>query len=224
MAPELNQLFSPDSIAVIGASQSPLKVGAIVLQNILESGFKGRVFPVNPNLTQINDLKCFPGIKNIIIFSSGFKEIGQPGEELEKQLVDLSHQYQLNVLGPNCLGFASNLVPLNATFAKLINQPGRLRFISQSGAIASGLFDFCQTANLGFSQFITIGNKTVIDENDILRFFIDQPTSEFSPVGLYLESIANGQEFIPLAAKISLNQPVFTPVPSPAKIVFWIRH
>lgn len=241
MVRNLTQLFSPGSIAVIGASQSPEKVGAVVLKNILNSGFKGQIYPVNPHLADINHLKCYPdvrslpeipdlaviaipaaivvsiikdirekGIKNIVILSSGFKEVGKPGEELEKQIIGLARNYRLNILGPNCMGFANNQLPLNVTFGQVIKKLGNLRIISQSGALASGLFDWFQASRLGFSQFITIGNKAVVNENDILHFFLNQPPSSvIAPLGLYLESIGDGQEFISLASKISQNHPVF---------------
>lgn len=258
MARNLTRLFSPRSITVIGASQSPEKVGAVVLKNILSSGFKGHVYPVNPHLTDIDHLKCYPdvqslpkipdlaviavpaaivvdivksigekGIKNIAILSSGFKEIGLQGEELEKQIIGLAQNYQLNILGPNCMGFANNQSPLNVTFGQVIKKLGNLRIISQSGALTSGLFDWFRASRLGFSQFITIGNKAIINENDILHFFLNQPPSSvIAPIGLYLESISLGQEFISLASKISRNHPVFIlkPGKSPATVQAMRSH
>src|SRR3989344_1631283 len=152
MEKDLSHLLSPKSIAVIGASRAPEKVGAVVLKNIVSSKYPGKVYPVNPKAQNI-------------------KEIGEVGEKLEKELFDISTKYKINLLGPNCLGFVSNNVPLNATFGQTQNLYGNLRFISQSGAIAAGLFDWCESMGLGFSQFVTLGNKTVINENDILGYF-----------------------------------------------------
>ena len=245
---DLRGLFSPKSVTIIGASKSPEKVGAIVLKNIIDSGFKGAVYPVNPKETDISGLKCFPnvnslpeipdlavfaipssvaigvleevgikGIKNAVIFTAGFKEIGREGEILEKELVDVANKYQINVLGPNCLGFANNNLPINVTFGQVVKEQGNLRIISQSGAIAASLFDWCQTTKLGFGEFITIGNKAVVTENDVLNYWasnpqpiIDQPgISKVSPIGLYLESIAQGEDFVKIATEISKTTPIF---------------
>lgn len=252
----MTALFSPKSIALIGASSSPTKVGAIVLKNIINSGYKGQIYPVNLNAQDINGLKCYPnvaslpekpdlaiiaiptqpalealvqigetGIKNVVIYTAGFKEVGMDGAVLEKQLLSIAQKYQLNVLGPNCFGFVNNLCPLNTTFGQPSHEAGNLRFISQSGAIASSLFDWCASQNLGFSEFVTLGNKTVLNENDILRYFQQNslPTqtlrnhSWLLPIGLYLESISNGQEFIKIATELTKTTPVFIIKPGKTK-------
>lgn len=250
MTKDLTAFFCPKSVAVIGASRSPEKLGAIVLKNITDSGFTGQIYPVNPNADTINNLKCYPnikslpeavdlivmaipgvavleelqqvgekGMKNVVVFAAGFKETGPEGEKLEQQLITTAQKYELNVLGPNCFGFVNNLCPINVTFGQLVNKPGNLRFISQSGAIAASLFDWCKSTNLGFSQFITLGNKAVLNENDILEYFqthqntlshIDQTgLSTVSPIGLYLESIIDGKKFLTLTKQISQKDPIF---------------
>ena len=246
---DVTTLLSPKSIAVIGASRNPEKVGAILLKNIIDSKFPGQIYPVNPQADKIGDLTCYPdinslpeavdlavvvlpaaavsdslnqiaakGIKNVIVISAGFKETGPEGEKLEKELLEISAKHSLNILGPNCLGFVNNTVPLNATFGASENLPGNLRFISQSGAIAASLFDWCQSVGLGFSHIVTLGNKTVLNENDFLSYFSDNlqnPTdsqtglSPVSPIGLYLESISHGPEFLQLTSQISKTNPIF---------------
>lgn len=251
MAKDLTSLFYPKSIALVGASSNVGKVGGIVLQNIRQSGYKGSIYPVNPNYENIDTLKCYAkleslpevpdllivavpvsvtletlqeagikGIKNAVVYAAGFKEIGKEGELLEEQLKQISTQFSINVIGPNCLGFVNNLCPLNATFAKTSGQPGNIRFISQSGAIASSMFDWCEAHNLGFAEFVTLGNKAVLNENDILQYFLDNPTnkltdedrrglSDVAPIGLYLESITNGVEFMRLTREIGKRNPIF---------------
>lgn len=145
------------------------------------------------------------GVKNFIIYSSGFKEIGPDGEKLEAELIGLADQYQLNILGPNCLGFASPPNSLNVTFGKVVQQSGNLKLISQSGAIAAAFFEFCQSVGLGFDTCLTLGNKTILNENDFLSSWVAAP----SPVGLYLESISQGREFTQLISQITPHQPVF---------------
>lgn len=263
MTRDLSGLFSPKSVTVIGASNSPEKVGAIALKNILDSGFRGEVFPVNPKEDKVLGLKCFPtldslpdipdlaviavpsvvalevleevgkkGIKNTVIFTAGFKEIGPKGEALQKQLEDIANKYKINILGPNCLGFANNFLPINVTFGQVIKETGNLRIISQSGAIAASLFDWCQTTKLGYGEFITIGNKAVVNENDILKFWSNQKMpeitdlrlSQISPIGLYLESIADGQEFVKIAKEISKTTPIFALKPGKSKAAVAAMH
>lgn len=246
MAKDLTGLFSPKSVCVIGASRNPGKVGAIVLTNIINSGFTGAIYPVNPLVNELDDLNCFrdvaslpqipdlaviavpapavldlltevgeKGIKNAVVFSAGFKETGEEGKKLEMELINIAQTKFINVLGPNCLGFVNNLCPINVTFGEVASQSGNLRFISQSGAIASSLFDWCKTNNLGFSQFITLGNKAVICENDILEYFqsnkplLPENLPSVCPVGLYLESISKGSQFLKLTSEISKTDPIF---------------
>ncbi len=261
---DLDGLFAPKSIAIVGASKSSDKVGAITLRNIIDSGYQGRVYPVNPNEIDINGLRCYSsttdieeipdlvviavpsssvaevlisagekGVKNILIFTAGYKEAGVEGDILEIQLKDIADKYEMNILGPNCLGFANNEVPVNVTFGQIVKQTGNLRVISQSGALATSLFDWCQTIGLGFSQFITVGNKAVINENDILQYWLDHPTpkvanqkgiSSISPIGLYLESISDGKKFISLATRFSLENPIFILKPGKSKAAAKAMH
>jgi acetyltransferase len=249
MSGDLKQLFCPKSIAVIGASRDPGKVGAIALKNIIVSGFKGKIYPINPNIEEFGGLKFYPnvagvpevvdlavvavpagavlavmeeigqkGIKNAVVFSAGFKEAGEEGAKLEKLLVDVANKYQINMLGPNCFGFANNSLPVNVTFAQVIKNKGNLRIISQSGALAAAMFDWCLATGMGFDQLVTIGNKAVVNENSILRYWLQNPIgvlednaglSAISPVGLYLESIAGGRELLSLISDISKENPVF---------------
>jgi acetyltransferase len=251
MPKNLAALFSPKSVVVIGASRSPEKVGAVVLKNIIDSEYTGKVFAVNPNTDIIGEVKCFKtvldlpevpdlaiislpaalvlqtttqikdkGIKNVVVLTAGFKEIGPEGALLEKQLLDLCRNNDINLIGPNCLGFVNNLCPINATFAKVSPQTGNLRFISQSGALATSLFDWFSSVNLGFSEFVTLGNKTIINENDILEYYLSKTqgpieslvtegSQKIEPIGMYLESISDGVEFLKLTKQITKDSPIF---------------
>ncbi len=259
MPTDLATFFYPKSVAVIGASRSPEKLGAIILKNIKESGFKGEIYPVNPNAAEIEGLKVYadlpgvPGVpeliiiaipacqvieilkqagekgcKNVVVLSAGFKEVGEEGAKLEKQLVEVAGKYDINLLGPNCLGFINNYHPINATFGEPVNYVGNLRFISQSGAIAAGLFDWCNSNSLGLSEFVTLGNKAGLNENDILEYFYKQDQnsltsyngeglSSLSPIGLYLESITNGSGFLEITKKITKTNPIFIIKPGKTK-------
>jgi len=250
MPKDLSTLFYPKSIAIIGASNNPGKVGAIVLKNIQNSGFTGKIYPVNKsgelidNQTSYKDLASLPeipdlaviaipalgisdllkqvgekGIKNVVVFAAGFKETGLEGAKLEKDLADIAQKYDINLLGPNCLGFVNNLCPVNVTFGVPVKKPANIRFITQSGAIAAALFDWCESIGLGVGELITLGNKAVLNENDVLQYFLKEFESVSSisedgltqvhPIGLYLESISNGLEFVRIAREISKKDPMF---------------
>lgn len=246
----LEKLFNPKSVAVVGASQEPRKLGAIVLKNIIDSGFKGRIFPVNPKYQTLRDLPCHKnltdlpespdlailavpaptvpqvlsdcgqkGIKNVVVFAAGYKEAGPEGAKLEEELIRTAEGFSINLLGPNCLGFVNNLAPINATFGEPPRKVGNLRFVTQSGAIATSLFDWCEQNELGIGEFITLGNKAVLNENDILEYFLTKDQrlapadglglSDLNPIGLYLESISHGPKFLELAKKICRSNPIF---------------
>ena len=251
-------------MAVIGASKDPSKVGSITLKNIIVSGYKGTIYPVNPNIEEFGGLKFYPnvaslpevpdlaviaipvgvvlglmeeigqrGIKNVVLFSAGFKETGEEGAKLERQLVEVADKYQINVVGPNCLGFANNSLPVNVTFAQVNKNRGNLRIITQSGAIAAAMFDWCQATGLGYDQLVTIGNKAVVNENDILEYWLNNSAkifenevglSQITPIGLYLESIADGKELVPLLSKMSQVNPVFVLKPGKSEAAAKAMH
>lgn len=260
MTRDLSKLFNPSSIAVVGASQFPEKVGAIALKNIILSKYSGKIYPVNPTISNVGSLKFYPtlsdlpeipdlvviaipaklvtnvleecgllGIKNVLIFSAGFKEAGKEGADLEKKLIEVAHHFHLNILGPNCLGFASTDPSLNVTFGQVVTNPGNIRFISQSGALAASLFDWCQSTGLGFNNLTTIGNKSIVNENDILKYWLPAltlPNNTLKPASLYLESIADGQEFIKIIKQITPFNPVFMlkPGKSPSSVAAMRSH
>lgn len=147
------------------------------------------------------------GIKNYIIISAGFKETGTEGAELENTLKNLIEQNNLNVLGPNCLGYIDSHTKINASFAAGMIKKGRIGFMSQSGAICTAMLDYSYLAEIGFSKFVSLGNKAGIDEVEMLKYFEKDKNTEY--IIAYLESIARGQEFIDIAQKVVKNKPIF---------------
>lgn len=235
----LASLFAPRSVAVVGASSDEQKIGNIVLRNIVESGFRGALYPVNPKSSVIRGMTCFQriadlpeapdmaviaipaefvfesveqlakrGTKQIVILTAGFKEIGDEGAGREQALKVLAQKHGLSILGPNCLGFLNMAHPINATFGQVLRQQGPLRFISQSGAIATSLFDWADHAGIGFAEFVTLGNKTVLSEVDVLEYWLKTQAAA-QPVGMYLESLEQGERFLRVARQHALQAPVF---------------
>jgi len=149
------------------------------------------------------------GVKNFVFYASGFKEIGLTGVNNEQKLLELSEKYKINILGPNCFGFINQKLNLNATFGKTPKYSGKIKFISQSGAIASSIIDFANLHNFGFDEFITLGNKSNLSECDILEYFLEKNENDFA-VGMYLESIVDGDRFRNLCKELSnKNHPLF---------------
>ncbi|MEM4461291.1 MAG: acetate--CoA ligase family protein [Candidatus Bathyarchaeia archaeon] len=233
----LEKLFNPSSIAVVGASRTPGKVGYAILSNILSSGFAGEIYPVNPNATEILGLKCYPritdipsdvdlaiisipaqavldvaeecgrrGVKYIVVISAGFKEIGPEGLVREVKLQTLCRRYGMRLLGPNCLGFIDMYTPLNASFAATQPLKGRIAFISQSGALATSILNWSRSIDIGFSRFITLGNRADIDESDIIESLKNDPNT--SVILAYLESVSDGAKFRKIVSSVSPIKPV----------------
>lgn len=143
------------------------------------------------------------GIKGAIIISAGFREIGGAGVELEKKVKDIIKKYDISLVGPNCLG-AINTDPrssLNATFGMKFPRQGNIAFISQSGALGVAVFEYAKESNVGFSKFISMGNKAGLTENDFLLYLkVDRKTDV---IMMYLEDLVNGREFMNIAREIT---------------------
>lgn len=227
--------MNPKSIAVIGASKDEKKVGYQVLDNIMKNKYKGKVYPINLKEKEILDLKAYPsiadvkadlailvipaefvmdevrkcaaaGTKNIIIISAGFSEEGGVGKLREMKVIELARKHKLNILGPNCFGIINTAGNLNATFARSRNKSGKVAFVSQSGAICAAVLDWAGGKNLGFSKFVSLGNKAVLDENDFFDYFATDKDTEL--VVAYLEEIRDGRKFMSAVSKLSKIKPV----------------
>lgn len=227
-------LFEPKAIAVIGASSRPEAVGYAILKNLIEGGYQGKIFPVNPKASSILNKKVFSSLQAItekidlavlivantltpgvlrecaqkkvgaaIIISAGFKEVGGQGIELENQIKKISQETKLPVLGPNCLGVidADLGVRMNASFARTMPRAGNIAFISQSGALCTAILDYAKGKNIGFSKFVSLGNKAVLNELDMLSFLHHDPKT--SVIAMYLEDLVDGRKFIELSREIT---------------------
>ena len=145
-------------------------------------------------------------VKSIIIISSGFGEINVAGKEMEAEIKVLAAAHKINILGPNCLGLINPAINLNATFAKFapdekVARKNNVAFISQSGAIGAAVLDWAANKNIGFSYFISLGNKAVLDENDFFEYLLHDKKTEL--VAAYLENISAGQKFMGLASRLT---------------------
>jgi acetyltransferase len=146
------------------------------------------------------------GVSVAIIISAGFRESGVEGAKLEKQVLENARKYGLRVLGPNCLGVIDTNCRLNASFAKTMPKTGSIAIMSQSGALLTSILDWARSEDIGFSKFISLGNKSDIDEIDLLNALVDDENTRV--ICSYTEGISKGQEFIRVSRRVSLRKPI----------------
>lgn len=146
------------------------------------------------------------GVKGLIVITAGFKEVGGEGRQLEDQLLEIVRRYEMRMVGPNCLGVIDNVAHLNASFAALMPLEGNIAFMSQSGAICTAILDWSVVEGIGFSRFVSLGNKADIDEVALLNAWNDDPNSRV--ILAYLEGISDGPGFIKVARQVTKQTPV----------------
>jgi acetyltransferase len=151
---------------------------------------------VIPGLVQESKAK---GVKGLVIISAGFKESGHEGAEREKELTKLVREAGIPLIGPNCLGIINPQINLNATFAAKNAMKGSLGFISQSGALCTSVLDYAEARQIGFSKFVSFGNKADVKETDLLEYLANDP--ETKVIALYLEDIGDAKRFVEVASK-----------------------
>lgn len=146
------------------------------------------------------------GVKGVAVITAGFGEIGGEGMKKEKALVDIVERYNMRMLGPNCLGVIDTICPFNASFARGMPRRGDIAMMSQSGALMMAILDVALGEDVGFSRFISLGNKADIDEIDLLQLWGEDPHSKV--IVAYLEGIADGAMFMEIAQQVTEETPI----------------
>ncbi|MCX6688596.1 MAG: acetate--CoA ligase family protein [Methanoregula sp.] len=230
-----DELLHINSVAIVGASQDPNKVGYAICRNMLS--FPGKLYPVNPKTPMILGRNAYPslaacpgtvdaaviaipaagvpqliqeaGEKRIplaIIISSGFHESGAVGKELEEQVITLAKKHHIRIMGPNCLGLMLPQQGINTTFDPVSPKPGKIAFLSQSGAIITTIVDWSLPEEIGFSAVISVGNQADLRFEDFIRFVGDDPNTK--AIILYIEQIKNGRQFMEIVSRVTEKKPV----------------
>ncbi len=233
----LEAFFAPESVAVVGASRTAGKLGYEVLNNIVEGGFTGSIYPINPKSNEIRGLKAYKsvldvaddidlavivlpykfvpmslrecgekGIPSVIVISAGFREAGVEGMRRERELLAIAEEFDIRLVGPNCLGIIDTYTPLNATFAAGTPPKGPVAFMSQSGALGTAILDWALAGRIGFSKFVSLGNKADVAEVDLMQTWVEDPNTNV--IALYSEGLPDGQAFIKAARAISKRKPI----------------
>ncbi|MCU4716902.1 acetate--CoA ligase alpha subunit [Halapricum hydrolyticum] len=232
---KLETLFSPKRVAVIGATESEGAVGRSVMENLLD-GYEGDVVPINPNADEVFGLESYDsiadvegvdfavvvvppqivntvlreagesGVKDLAVITAGFGESGSEGAAREQEMQEIAEEYDMNLVGPNCLGVISTSIGMNATFTTKSALEGSISFMSQSGAFISAVLDWSSDHNIGFNDVVSLGNKAVLDEVDFIEYWGDDPSTDV--ILGYLEDIENGREFIDAAREVTQDTPI----------------
>ena len=232
----LESFFNPKSIAVVGVSEDPKKLGSLIFHNVKNANFKGNLYPINSRIggkilygyqsyKSVKEIKepldlavfviaakfcsatvddcIINGTKNISIIAAGFSEVGNT--KLEKEIAEKCAKNNINLLGPNCLGHISTFTGLNASFTDGYPKKGNVAFISQSGAYCCAMLDWAEKKNIGFSHFISIGNKAMLAEDKLLSCLKDDKNTKI--FAFYLESLKNGKDFLKTLSEVSSKKP-----------------
>ncbi len=229
------EYFTPRSIAVIGASSEPRKMGYAVMHNLLH--FPGQLYPVNNKRPEVQGLKAYPSILDIlnpvdmavitvpakhvpgvieecgqkgvsmaVIITAGFRETGEGGKALEDRVLEIAKGYGMRIVGPNCLGLIVPPKGIDTTYVHESPKPGNIAFISQSGAIINTVVDWSIAQEIGFSAVISVGNQADLNFIDYLRFVERDPKTK--GIILYIEEVQDGTTFMKVVSEVSKTKPV----------------
>jgi acetyltransferase len=227
----LDSLFDPASVAVIGASQRPGSVGATVWQNLTQGGFTGQIYPVNPKYRAFGDHPAYarvadlPAVPELALICTPpatvpglVQELAERGtraaiiltaglDATHKQaMLDAARPRLLRLLGPNCIGLLSPHAGLNASFAHINAQKGELAFVSQSGALVTAMLDWADAQRIGFSHFVSLGEHADVDFGDMLDYLANDVHTR--AILLYIESVEAPRKFMSAARAAARNKPV----------------
>ncbi|MFZ0537099.1 MAG: bifunctional acetate--CoA ligase family protein/GNAT family N-acetyltransferase [Candidatus Sulfotelmatobacter sp.] len=234
--PSLDAMFTPSSVAVIGATDRAGTVGRTVLENLVHGRFSGKVYAVNAKHEEVLGLKAYKNIRDIpavdlaviatpaatvpkiigecvasgvrsaVVISAGFKERGAEGAALEQQIREQLRGGSMRLLGPNCLGLMNPTIGLNATFAKDAPKSGNVAFLSQSGALLSAILDWSVREEVAFSAIVSTGSMLDLGWGDLIYYFGDDPHTK--SILLYMESVGDARSFLSAAREVALTKPI----------------
>ena len=232
----LNPIFSPKSVALVGASERVGSVGRNVLWNLLSSPFGGTIYPVNNKRSNVLGVRTYssvrglPEVPDLVVITTPSStvpgvlresvEAGIPGgivisagfKETGAPGIALEREImeivsgKMRIIGPNCLGVMNPLQGLNATFAATVAKPGSVAFMSQSGALCTAVLDWSLRENVGFSSFVSIGSMLDVNWGDLISYFGNDPRT--NAIVIYMESIGDASSFLSAAREVSLTKPI----------------
>ncbi len=231
----MGRIFHPRSVAVIGASAEDGKIGNSVMKNLINGGYAGAIYPVHPKAEEILGKKVFksvldiPGEVDLAVFAipakfcaaaleevgkkdipgavmipSGFGEVGEV--ELQDDLVAVARKYGVRIMGPNIYGFYYTPENLCATFCTAYDVRGKVALSSQSGGVGMSIIGFSRSSKMGVSAIVGLGNKSDLDEDDLLTYFEQDPNTQ--AMAMHCEDLKDGRSFAEVAKRVSKKKPV----------------
>ena len=231
----MKRIMQPKSVAVIGASDETGKIGNSVMKNLINGGYKGQIIPIHPKSAEIMGYKAYKSVKDVpgeidtavfaipakfvagaltecgekriagaVLIPSGFAETGNMDGQLE--LIEIGRKYNIRLMGPNIYGFYYTPANLCATFCTAYDVKGSTALSSQSGGIGMAIIGFSRSAKMGVSAIVGLGNKSDIDEDDLLLFFEQDPNTKV--IAQHCEDLKDGRAFAEVAARVSKKKPV----------------
>ena len=231
----MKRIMQPKSVAVIGASDETGKIGNSVMKNLINGGYKGNIYPIHPKSPEIMGYKAYQSVKDVpeeidtavfaipakfvaaaliecgekkiagaVLIPSGYAETGQ--HEMQAELVAVGRKYNIRLMGPNIYGFYYTPANLCATFCTAYDVRGSAALSSQSGGIGMAIIGFSRSAKMGVSAIVGLGNKSDIDEDDLLIFFEQDPNTQV--IAQHCEDLKDGRAFAEVARRVSKKKPV----------------
>ncbi len=231
----MKRIMQPTSVAVIGASNENGKIGNSVMKNLINGGYQGQIFPIHPSASEIMGHKAYKSVKDVpeeidtavfaipakfvagaliecgekkiagaVLIPSGFSETGNVA--LQEELVAIGRKYNIRMMGPNIYGFYYTPSNLCATFCTAYDVKGSVALSSQSGGIGMAIIGFSRSAKMGVSAIVGLGNKSDIDEDDLLIFFEQDPNTNV--IAQHCEDLKDGRAFAEVARRVSKKKPV----------------
>ncbi len=231
----MKRIFSPAGIAIIGASGDPSKLGYSTVKNIIDGGYKGKIYPINPKADEILGLKCYrrvtdiPGQVDVAVIvipaknvAEAIKVLGEKGvagaivissgfaeignNELQRELVAKAVESKVRILGPNIFGIYYTPADLCATFCTPYTEKGPTALSCQSGGVGMAIIGYSRSHKMGVSAIVGVGNKCDVDEDDLIEFFGQDPNTKV--IAMHVEDIKDGVAFVKAAQKISRQKPI----------------
>jgi acyl-CoA synthetase (NDP forming) len=231
----MNRIMRPDSIAVIGASAEDGKIGNSVMRNLIDGGYQGGIYPIHPRLDEVLGKKAYRSVKDIagtvdiavfaiparavagalaecgekgvagaVLIPSGFAETGN--QDLQDEVVKVGRQYNVRLMGPNIYGFYYTPKNLCATFCTPYDVKGKVALSSQSGGVGMAIVGFSRSTRMGVSAIVGLGNKSDIDEDDLLTFFEQDDNTQ--AIAMHFEDLKDGRAFAEAAMRVAKRKPV----------------
>jgi acetyl coenzyme A synthetase (ADP forming)-like protein len=231
----MKRIMQPKAVAVIGASDEAGKIGNSVMKNLINGGYQGQIYPIHPKAAEIMGHKAYKSVKDVpgeidtavfaipaklvagaltecgekkiagaILIPSGFAETGN--HEGQEELVAIGRKYNIRMMGPNIYGFYYTPANLCATFCTAYDVKGSTALSSQSGGIGMAIIGFSRSAKMGVSAIVGLGNKSDIDEDDLLLFFEQDPNTNV--IAQHCEDLKDGRAFAEVAKRVSKKKPV----------------